>query len=57
MKSEDVNSLRLEIYTLWYHAKDKKKKATYKKTLDLIDHVSELKSSLKSVRTLFSGLL
>ena len=57
MKREEINKLKHDVYTLWYHAKDKKKKDTYKKMLQLIDYAIELESSMKSIKQIFSGLL
>jgi hypothetical protein len=57
MTTQEIRNLREEVYALWYHAKDKDKKATYQKVLNLIDHTSELKISLQSVSAVFSGLL
>jgi hypothetical protein len=57
MKREEINQLKHDVYTLWYHAKDKKKKDTYKKMLQLIDSTIELESSMKSIKQIFSGLL
>lgn len=57
MNKDQINKLKHDVYTLWYHAKDKKKKDTYKKMLQLIDYTIELETSMKSIKQIFSGLL
>lgn len=57
MNKDQINKLKHDVYTLWYHAKDKKKKDTYKKILQLIDYTIELETSMKSIKQIFSGLL
>ena len=57
MNKQARNELRHEVYSLWYHAKDKNKKAIYQRVLDLIEYTEEIRSRLKSVVKLFDGML
>lgn len=57
MNKDERDKLKHEVYTLWYQAKDKKKKATYQKILDLIDFTEEVRSRMKAVEALFQEIL
>lgn len=57
MNKDERDQLRHEVYTLWYNAKDKNKKNTYQKILDLINYTEELKTQLKSIQKLFDGMV
>lgn len=57
MKKDERDELRHEVYALWYNAKDKNKKNTYQKILNLIDYTEDLKSQLKSIQKLFNGMV
>tara|TARA_Y100000289_G_scaffold62654_1_gene72177 strand:+ start:45247 stop:45420 length:174 start_codon:yes stop_codon:yes gene_type:complete len=57
MNKNERDKLRHQVYTLWYHAKDKDKKITYQKMLDLIEYTEDLRSRLKSVMKLFDEMV
>ena len=57
MNKQQRNELRHEVYSLWYHSKDEKKKVIYQKVLDLIEYTEEVRARLKSVVKLFDGML
>lgn len=57
MNKQERNELKHEVYTLWYHEKDKDKKEIYKKMLELIDYAEDLRSTIKSVNRLFEGMV
>lgn len=57
MNKNERDKLRHQVYTLWYHAKDKDKKITYQKMLDLIEYTEDIRSRLKSVMKLFDEMV
>lgn len=57
MNKDERDKLRHEVYTLWYNSKDKDKKNTYQKMLELIDYAEEIRSRLKSVVKLFNEMV
>lgn len=58
MTRDQLSHLRQNVYNLWYHAEnDSEDKKTYTQILELIDYTLELKSAVKSIRTLYEGLV
>ena len=57
MSMENLNKLKQEVYTLWYQEKDKGKKETYQKVLDLIDFAERVKAKLEYISNYFSSML
>lgn len=58
MTRDQLSHLRQNVYSLWYHAEnDSEDKKTYAQILELIDYTLELKSAIKSIRTLYEGLV
>lgn len=57
MNKIELNSLRHDVYTLWYHSNNKEEKRIFKKVLDLIDHADDLRHSMRSITKLYGGLL
>ena len=58
MTRDELSHLRQNVYSLWYHAEDNSEdKKTHARTLELIDYTLELKSAIKSIRTLYEGLV
>lgn len=57
MNRQEREKLRHEVYTLWYHEKNKEKKVTYQKMLDLITFAEEMRVRMKSVTNLFDEML
>jgi len=57
MNNLEIDKLRHEVYTLWYHENDGAKKETLQKVLDLIDFTNEAIKKLQSVANLFASML
>jgi hypothetical protein len=57
MNNLEIDKLRHEVYTLWYHENDGAKKETLQKVLNLIDFTNEAIKKLQSVANLFSSML
>ena len=57
MNKEERDELYFEVYTLWYHEKDKSKKQTFRKVLDLIEFTQKARTQLKAVETLFQEIV
>lgn len=57
MNKDEREQLRHEVYTLWYNEEDPHKKQVYRKVLDLMEYAEEMRSSIKAVASLSSGLL
>ena len=57
MNKDKREKLRHEVYTLWHHEEDPHKKQIYRKVLDLMEYAEEMRSSMKAVASLSSGLL
>ena len=57
MNKEERDKLYFEVYALWYHEKDKSKKQTFRKVLDLIEFTQKARTQLKAVETLFQEIV
>ena len=57
MNKDEREQLRHEVYTLWYNEEDPHKKQVYRKVLDLMEYAEEMRSSIKAIASLSSGLL
>jgi hypothetical protein len=57
VNKEERDKLYFEVYTLWYHEKDKSKKQTFRKVLDLIEFTQKARTQLKAVETLFQEIV
>lgn len=57
MNKDKRDKLRHEVYTLWYNCKDKNKKNTYQKMLQLIDYTEDLRNRLKYIVQSFEGMV
>jgi len=57
MNKKERDDLKKEVYSLWYHEKNDKNKASFQKMLDLLDFTEDNRRKLKSIRKLFSDML
>jgi len=57
MNKEERDKLYFKVYTLWYHEKDKSKKQTFRKVLDLIEFTQKTRTQLKAVEILFQEIV
>ena len=57
MNRVEINSIRHDVYTLWYHSEITEEKKILKKVLDLIDHAEDLRHCLHSITKLYGGSL
>ena len=57
MNRVEINSIRHDVYTLWYHSEIAEEKKILKKVLDLIDHAEDLRHCLHSITKLYGGSL
>jgi hypothetical protein len=57
VNKEERDKLYFEVYTLWYNEKDKSKKQTFRKVLDLIEFTQKARTQLKAVETLFQEIV
>ena len=49
MTRDELLKFKAQTYDLWYHCDNKKQKKHYKKVLQLIDYLMELKICIKSI--------
>lgn len=57
MNNLEIDKLRHEVYTLWYHENDGAKKETLQKVLDLIEFAEKAFSKLQYISNYFSSML
>jgi hypothetical protein len=54
---KNLNSLKQEMYSIWYHETDSKRKKVFKKVLNLIDSYDKMVNNLRSINNLFATML